>query len=58
MLGVVSFAKLFPINILQSRVEYPDGNTIPVVRIDGPREQLEVKAVLVVEKKPDTGAAA
>lgn len=36
MLGVVSFPKLFPINILHSRVEYPDGRTYPVIRIDGP----------------------
>lgn len=36
ILGAISFPKLFPINILHSRIEYPDGTTILVIRIDGP----------------------
>lgn len=35
-IGDVAYAKIWPINILHSRIEYPDGRVVPCCRIDGP----------------------
>jgi hypothetical protein len=36
-IGNVAYPKVYPVNILHSRVEHPDGTVYPVCRIDGPR---------------------
>ena len=45
-LGTVSYPKVFPINILHSTVEPPDGPSYPVCRIDGPRGWRDGDAML------------